>query len=107
MSLYSKFEALSDDEKSKLIHDASQIIPSLKRYKNKGAKEFLLQKYTKNNDENIKTIMVNWDAEVDFIDETQNHISYVVAQVANFKDIDVLANEIRTNTLLKIFGDNP
>ena len=23
-----------------------------------------------------------------------------------FKDIDVLANEIRTNTLLKIFGDN-
>ena len=103
----SKFEALSDDEKSKLIHDASQIIPSLKRYKNKGAKEFLLQKYTKNNDENIKTIMVNWDAEVDFIDETQNHISYVVAQVANFKDIDVLANEIRTNTLLKIFGDNP
>lgn len=103
----SKFEALSDIEKGKLIHDASQIIPSLKRFKNKGAKEFLLQKYTKNNDENIKTIMVNWDTEVDYIDDEKNHISYIVAQVANFKEIDVLANEIRLNTLMKIFGDNP
>ncbi len=102
-----KFEALSDDEKAKLIHDASQIIPSLKRFKNKGAKEFLLQKYTKNNDENIKTILVNWDTQVDYIDDAENHISYIVAQVANFKDLDKLTNEIRTNALLKIFGDNP
>jgi hypothetical protein len=103
----SKFEALSDDEKAKLIHDASQIIPSLKRFKNKGAKEFLLQKYTKNNDENIKTILINWDTQVDYIDDAENHISYIVAQVANFKDLDKLTNEIRTNALLKIFGDNP
>ena len=102
-----KFEALSDDEKAKLIHDASQIIPSLKRFKNKGAKEFLLQKYTKNNDENIKTILVNWDTQVDYIDDAENHISYIVAQVANLKDLDKLTNEIRTNALLKIFGDNP
>ena len=102
-----KFEALSDGEKAKLIHDASQIIPSLKRFKNKGAKEFLLQKYTKNNDENIKTILVNWDTQVDYIDDAENHISYIVAQVANFKDLDKLTNEIRTNALLKIFGDNP
>jgi hypothetical protein len=102
-----KFEALSDDEKAKLIHDASQIIPSLKRFKNKGAKEFLLQKYTKNNDENIKTILINWDTQVDYIDDAENHISYIVAQVANLKDLDKLTNEIRTNALLKIFGDNP
>jgi len=106
-----KFNNLTEEQQSKIIHDASQIIPESATFSRvKGIGRYLLQFYKDSTAQQIKFILTNWSKKVRFEDENTS-TELLVAEAAFMQPYssqpDILVNQMRSQNLLKFFGDQP